>query len=181
MRKCKHFEGFRIKAVSEEFLEEMKALASECITASVGMDCDRYMEGADIVLAATNSKEVNGLICETAKAMGLPVNSAHGGGDVLIPSTLRREGFVVTVSSEGRAPAFPPYVLSQIGAMLDSAYDSMLEILIDVRPGIMEHIPTQPERAEMFHRIVNDEEIWAMLRSGKKEGALKTARGIAGI
>ena len=36
LRKCRHFEGFRIRVVSEDVLPELRDLASEVVIASIG-------------------------------------------------------------------------------------------------------------------------------------------------
>ncbi len=176
LRKCRHFEGFRIKVIAEKILPEIRELAEVCVETTVTpSNAGELMEGADIVLASTDSKELNLMIRDVAMKKGIPVNSAHGGGDVLIPSTLRRDGFTVTVSSEGRAPAFPPHIIKQIDDYLDDGYEKMLELLVKIRPKVMEQIPTQPKRAEILAEIIEDRNIWELLRSGDADGAFDAA------
>lgn len=100
---------------------------------------------------------------------------------MLIPSTLHRDGWTVCVSSEGRAPAFPPYVLEKIDGFLDPSYDSMLELLVYLRGEIRDRIATQPERAEFLAGVLDDEEIWSLLRSGDKDEARTLAMEKGGL
>ena len=172
LRKCRHFDGFRIRVVSEEVMPELRELAEEVVIDSIDRDnVLRYVEGSDIVVAATSDHALNDMIRDTAMSLGIMTNSAHGGGDVLIPSTLHRDGYTVTVSSEGRVPAFPPYVIARIDEFLDPSYDAMLELLVRLRTVIRDRIPTQPERAAYLASILADEEVWRMLREGDPEGA----------
>ncbi len=176
LRKCRHFEGFRIRVVSEDVLPELRDLASEVVIASIGEgNVRRYVEGSDIVVAATSDHALNDMIRDTAMSMGVMTNSAHGGGDVLIPSTLRRDGWTVCVSSEGRVPAFPPYVIERIDEMLDPSYDRMLALLVELRGDIRDRIQTQPARAEFLAGVLADDGIWDLLREGRPE----EARGLA--
>ena len=176
LRKCRHFEGFRIRVVSEDVLPELRDLASEVVIASIGEgNVRRYVEGSDIVVAATSDHALNDMIRDTAMSMGVMTNSAHGGGDVLIPSTLRRDGWTVCVSSEGRVPAFPPYVIERIDEMLDPSYDRMLALLVELRGDIRDRIQTQPARAEFLAGVLADDGIWDLLREGRQE----EARGLA--
>ena len=99
----------------------------------------------------------------------------------MIPSTLRRGGFTVTVSSEGRAPAFPPYIINQIDNFLDDSYESMLDLLVNIRSKVMEQISTQPKRAEFMAQIINDQGIWDMLSSGNVQGAMDKAMNEGGL
>lgn len=182
LRKCRHFEGFRIRVVSPEVLPELEGLAEEVVRVAVDpATAGMYMDGSDIVVAATASHELNDAIRDVSMSRGIMTNSAHGGGDVLIPSTLHRDGFTVTVSSEGRVPAFPPYVIRQIDELLDPSYDSMLELLMELRKVIRDRIPTQPQRAEFLASVLDDGRVWDMLRSGDTEGAYGLALQKGGL
>ncbi|MDD2411225.1 MAG: hypothetical protein PHV81_06155 [Candidatus Methanomethylophilaceae archaeon] len=168
--------------MAEEALPEIAEVAEKFVRSTVTAEnAGRFMDGAEMVIAATGSKELNGAIRDVAMRKGIHVNSAHGGGDVLIPSTLRRGGFTVAVSSEGSAPAFPPYVATQIDGFLDGSYEKMLGLLAELRPAVMGQIGTQPERAEVLERIIKDQDIWGMLRSGDEAGALSVAKMKGGL
>ena len=180
LRKCRHFDGFRIRVVSEEVMPELRGLAEEILIDSIDRDnVLRYVEGSDIVVAATSDHALNDMIRDTAMSRGIMTNSAHGGGDVLIPSTLHRDGWTLCVSSEGRVPAFPPYVIERIDEMLDPSYDAMLALLVDLRAVIRERIPTQPARAEFLAGVLADEGVWDLLREGRggEARALALERG----
>ena len=182
LRKCRHFEGFRIRVVSPEVLPELESLAEEVVREAVDPDTvGGFMDGADIVVAATASHELNDAIRDVSMSRGIMTNSAHGGGDVLIPSTLHRDGYTVTVSSEGRVPAFPPYVIQKIDGFLDPSYDAMLALLVDLRAVIRDRIPTQPGRAEFLAGVLADEGIWALLGEGDSEGAYRAALERGGL
>lgn len=182
LRKCRHFEGFRIRVVSPEVLPELESLAEEVVREAVDPDtAGGFMDGADIVVAATASHELNDAIRDVSMSRGIMTNSAHGGGDVLIPSTLHRDGYTVTVSSEGRVPAFPPYVIQRIDGFLDPSYDAMLALLVDLRAVIRDRIPTQPGRAEFLAGVLADEGIWALLVEGDSEGAYRAALERGGL
>ena len=182
LRKCRHFEGFRIRVVSPEVLPELESLAEEVVREAVDPDtAGGFMDGADIVVAATASHELNDAIRDVSMSRGIMTNSAHGGGDVLIPSTLHRDGYTVTVSSEGRVPAFPPYVIQRIDGFLDPSYDAMLALLVDLRAVIRDRIPTQPGRAEFLAGVLADEGIWALLEEGDSEGAYHAALERGGL
>ena len=127
------------------------------------------------------SHELNDAIRDVSMSRSIMTNSAHGGGDVLIPSTLHRDGFTVTVSSEGRVPAFPPYVIERIDEFLDPSYDSMLELLVELRKVIRDRIPTQPGRAEFLAGVLADGDIWTMLRQGDRDGAYAAALERGGL
>jgi siroheme synthase-like protein len=182
LRKCQHFEGFHIKVVAGEIMPELEALADETVHENVDpATAAGFMDGADIVVAATADHELNNAIRDISMSKGILTNSAHGGGDLLIPSVLRREGYTVTVSSEGRVPAFPPYVVKMLDGFLDESYDRMLELLMMVRPEIRDKVSPQPKRAEFLARILDDQEIWGVLRTEGVDPAFHLAMRKGGL
>ena len=182
LRKCRHFEGFRIRVVADRILPELRDLADEVVDSAVDAStAGEYMDGSDIVVAATSDHALNDSIRDLSMSKGIMTNSAHGGGDVLIPSTLKREGYTVTVSSEGRVPAFPPYVIQRIDELLDPSYDRMLELLMMLRMEIRTRIPTQPERAKFLADILADGEIWDLLRNDDIQSAFDLSMERGGL
>ena len=182
LRKCRHFEGFRIRVVADRILPELRDLADEVVDSAVDAStAGEYMDGSDIVVAATSDHALNDSIRDLSMSKGIMTNSAHGGGDVLIPSTLKREGYTVTVSSEGRVPAFPPYVIQRIDELLDPSYDRMLELLMMLRREIRTRIPTQPERAKYLADILADGEVWDLLRNDDIQSAFDLSMERGGL
>lgn len=179
LRKCLHFKGFSISVTAESILPGIRDLASEVHEEKLTAEsASARMAGADIVIAATDDRGLNDSIRDLAESRGIPVNSAHGGGDLLIPSTLRRKGYTVTVSTEGRAPAFPPYVIDRIDGFLGDDYDAMLDLMIRLRTEIRDTIPTQPGRAAFLAEVLNDGTVWELLRGDDPESAYTRAMGM---
>lgn len=178
-RKCRQFEGFRITAVAEHTIPELEEVCDEIVHAHIDpADISGFLKGAFIAVAATDSAELNSAIRDSAEKEGIPVNSAHGGGDLLLPSSVRKPHYTVAVSSEGSVPAFPPYVAEKIDGFLGEEYDLMLDLLSKVRKNLKERVKTQPERASYLAEILADEDIWHMLSEGDTEGAAAKARAM---
>ncbi|MBE6519902.1 MAG: bifunctional precorrin-2 dehydrogenase/sirohydrochlorin ferrochelatase [Thermoplasmata archaeon] len=176
LRKIRHFDGFRIRVVAREVLPEIESLANEVILCEITPETVRQQAaGSFIAMASTDSKQLNAMIRDTAMEMGILVNSAHGGGDVLIPSTIRRRDYSVCVSSEGKVPAFPPYVVDLIEPVLDESLDRMMELMVRIRPVVMESIAQQKDRAKVLYDILHDDSVWDALRSGDSESAYAIA------
>jgi precorrin-2 dehydrogenase / sirohydrochlorin ferrochelatase len=64
------------------------------------------LDGASLAFTATDSREVNAAVAGEAKESGIPVNVADrpSEGDFAVPSTLRRGGLQVAVSTGGASP-----------------------------------------------------------------------------
>ncbi len=182
LRKCMHFHGFNMTVIADEILPEIESIVKEVVKKRIDLNSvEEMIDGSDIVIAATNDKKLNDSIRDIAFKAGIAVNSAHGGGDVLIPSVLKKENYTIAISTEGKVPAFPPYVIDILDDFLDESYDRMMDLLIYLRALIRVQIPTQTERAKYLEIVLNDENIWHDLRDGNLESAKRYALKIGGL
>ncbi len=176
LRKCTQFAGFHITVVTEKTVPGIENVCDEIILERFSPDdIGHYLKDCFIVIAATDSKDLNRAITQSARKLGILVNSAHGGGDVLLPSVVRKEHYSVAVSSEGSVPAFPPYVASLVDDYLGPEFDRMMDLLIEVRKDLDKHISQQPKRAELLSNILHNSDIWDMLKKDDHDNALKVA------
>ncbi|MCQ2055882.1 MAG: bifunctional precorrin-2 dehydrogenase/sirohydrochlorin ferrochelatase [archaeon] len=175
LRKCKYFRNSKITIVSKSILPELRRLASEVIIREIPKDVKTMMKAYDMVIAATDSEVINNSIRDDAFSMGIYVNSAHGGGTVLIPSVLKRECYTVAVSSEGRVPGFPPYVVKRLDSFLGEEYDYMLSLMVEIRGRAKKVIKSQRERSEFLRLIMYDEEVQSLIENRCVEKARAVA------
>ena len=181
LRKCRHFEGSRITIISETITNELKSLAHEVIRTKVDGDVTKYIEDADVVIAATDDPSLNSKICGQAASAGILANSSHGGGTLLIPSMLRRPGYTVAVSSEGNAPAFPPYIVRELDGFLDERYDLTLELIVEMKRFAKETMPEMQARREFLEGILTDGDVLGALSDGDIGLAREYALRLGGI
>lgn len=181
LRKCTYFQDAKLTVVAREILPELESIAAETVIGDIPDDVSQMIDPYDMVVAATDDKKLNDRIRDDAIRMGMTINSAHGGGNVLIPSVLERENYTVAISSLGRVPAFPPYMVKELDSFLDGRYDRMMDLMIDVREYAMGHIPTQHERREFLESVIYDSDIGNAVADGNmdkaKELSLKKVKG----
>ena len=177
LRKCRNFKGAKIAVVAKDVLPELASLASDVVLSEFN-DAILNDVSADIVIAATDDHGLNDAIVRDATKRGLFINSAHGGGNVLIPSVLEREGYMVAVSSLGSAPAFPPFLVKELDRLLDERYDLMLRLLSEIRIYAKEVIPMEVDRRRCISSVVDSHEVMELVRNGEYEAALTVAKGM---
>ena len=175
LRKCRYFQGAEITVMTREILPELREIVSNVIIGDIPEDVRQTIDSYDMVIAATDDKELNCRIRDDALYMGINVNSAHGGGNILIPSVLKREGYSVAVSSGGRVPAFPPYMVDVLDGFLDEKYDRMLDLMVEMRAYAMDNISPQPKRRRFLESIINDPEIQKAVAEDRMKDARKMA------
>ena len=93
------------------------------------------LKGADLAFAATDSREVNAAVAREARARGIRVNVADrpAEGDFAVPSTLRRGGLQVAVSTGGASPTLARRIRSELEEVFGSEWAGVVEELEAVR------------------------------------------------
>ena len=118
-----------------------------------------------ILIAATNSAEVNRQACEVAQARKILVNSVDAGGNFNVPSRIRRGDFLLTISTGANSPAFAKFVRLMLEAELGENFGAALEIISRARREVKRRLPNQSAR-EKFWREILTPELWQLLKSG---------------
>ena len=176
LRKCNHFRDSNITVIAEKVLPEFNDIVKKIIIRRIDeTEISSFLHDSDIVIAATNDKELNDTITRKSKDLGVPVNSAHGGGDILIPSVLEKKGYIVAVSSKGKVPAFPPFVVEELDKLLDSRFDTMLDMMIILRSRYSD-MWDQKRRSRFYYTVLRDKEIFEHICNDNIEAALERAK-----
>ena len=89
------------------------------------------LEGAYLAFAATNVREVNRAVAREAKERGIPVNVADNPqeGDFALPSTLRRGGLQVAVSTGGASPTLARRIRGELEEAFGPEWAGIVEEL----------------------------------------------------
>jgi precorrin-2 dehydrogenase / sirohydrochlorin ferrochelatase len=87
------------------------------------------LRGASLAFTATGSREVNAAVAKEAKARGVPINVADrpSEGDFAVPSTLRRGGLQVAVSTGGASPTLARRIRSELEEAFGPEWDRVVE------------------------------------------------------
>jgi precorrin-2 dehydrogenase/sirohydrochlorin ferrochelatase len=103
---------------------EVVVVSPEVLPELAGMDVEiqrrpyEYgdLEGANLAFTATGSREINVAVAQEAKERGVPINVADrpAEGDFSVPSTLRRGGLQVAVSTGGASPTLARRIRSEL-------------------------------------------------------------------
>ncbi len=87
------------------------------------------LEGAYLAFTATDSREVNAAVAREAREGGVPVNVADRPteGDFAVPSTLRRGGLQVAVSTGGASPTLARRIRSELEEVFGPEWAGVVE------------------------------------------------------
>ena len=141
----KYLEEQRIKLSGHEFKES-------------------HLDGAFVVIAATDDPLLNRHVSEKASARRLLINAVDQPADCnfIVPSILRRGDLLVAVSTSGKSPAFAKKVREELEKQFGDEYGSFLVLMGCLREEILEKELSQEENKRIFHQLVNSRILDAM-------------------
>lgn len=127
------------------------------------------LQGATMVLATTDDRNVQKIIARDARRRRILVNVADRVEfcDFIAPSILTRGDLTIAFSTGGASPGLAQKLRRDLGKQLGQAYTDFLRWMGPVRQEILRTIPSQTKRRRLFQRILNSELI-DLLKQGKR-------------
>jgi uroporphyrin-III C-methyltransferase/precorrin-2 dehydrogenase/sirohydrochlorin ferrochelatase len=117
--------GARVRLVAPELAADTRELLRQHSSAGQMTHLNapfaaQHLEGAALVIAATDSEAINSQVAQAARAGGLPVNVADDAqlSDFILPAIVDRSPLIVAVSSAGTTPVLARRVREQLEALL---------------------------------------------------------------
>ena len=166
--------GARVSALSPEFGAEMLTLAER---GQVTLRSKGYepgdLDGAFVVVAATNDAGMIEAIWQETQRRGQPVNIV----DVprycsfILPSVLRRGKLTVAVSTEGASPSLAKRIRQQLEEVLPPAYEAYINLAALARAHLRRQGVSYAVRDEFFREFMASS-ILSLLDAGEIAQAL---------
>jgi precorrin-2 dehydrogenase/sirohydrochlorin ferrochelatase len=128
------------------------------------------LAGAALVIAATDDHAVNAAIVTEARAAGILAQAVDNIPycDFFAVAIVRRGELQVSISTNGRSPAFARWLREELDASLPAEYGDLLSVLGEVRQEIKASGPI-PEYEHWRDAITED--VFVDLRQGQHDAA----------
>ncbi len=169
--------GGDVTLLAPEAHPELQALVEE---GSIEWDRREYagpedLEGAFLVIAATDDSEVNiGVYYDAEKrAMLANVVDVPPLCNFILPAIVRTGPLAIAISTAGASPALAKRMKREISDLFGEDYARLAVMLNDVRGWAKGTLPTYNDRKEFFEGIVNgDPDPIVLLREGREADLL---------
>ena len=156
---------------------ELEALAAE---GSIEWERRPYagaadLEGAFMVIAATDDSEVNIGVYDDAEKRAMLVNVVDVPPlcNFILPAIVRSGPLAIAISTAGASPALAKRMKREVAELFGEEYARLAVILNDARGWAKGTLPTYQDRKEFFEGIVNgDPDPVALLREGEEAAVL---------
>lgn len=174
--------GAKVTVISPNLSPLLVALKRQGGISHIAADYDAaYLEGAFLVMGATDSEAVNDRIAKDARARGILVNIADDPQrcDFMLPAVVRRGDLLAAVSTGGKSPALAKKLKKDLLALFGPEYAVLLDIMGDLRRQRLARPIPAAENKEIFTALI-ESDILRHIREGDKKALRECLRQIAG-
>lgn len=128
------------------------------------------LDGAFAVVAATPDPLLNNHIGTLCREKGILFNNASGDtGDLLIPSVIAGDHFLLALSTEGESPAVSRFLREHLQSTLPEL-DRMVALQGRLRKYLPDIEPDSRKRKDIVTKVLHDPSVWVALAKSE-EGA----------
>jgi siroheme synthase-like protein len=167
-----------VTLLAPEAHPELEALAAE---GSIAWERRAYagpedLDGAFMVIAATDDSEVNIRVFDDAEQRAMLVNVVDVPPlcNFILPAIVRTGPLAIAISTAGASPALAKRMKREVSALFGEEYARLAVILNDARGWAKGTLPTYQDRKEFFEGIVNgDPDPVELVRAGRETEVLE--------
>jgi precorrin-2 dehydrogenase/sirohydrochlorin ferrochelatase len=132
--------GAEVDVISPELAPELIKLAQDNQISTFAREYkDGDLKGAFVVIAATDSDDINRQVASEARKRSILINVVDDAQycDFIVPSVMRRGDITITVSTSGKSPALARKLRMQIEDEIGDEYIALTELIAEVRAQII--------------------------------------------
>ena len=117
---------------------------------------DKYLTGCSLVIAATNDREVNKCVHDSAARLNLPVNVVDDPElcTFIMPSIIDRSPLIAAVSTGGASPVLARLVRARMESLIPASYGKLAGLISTFRSKVKDTIKLPRERRRFWERVL---------------------------
>lgn len=150
--------GALIYIISKGLTDKLNKLVEDGYVKHLGEEFrDQYLDGAFLVIAATDDKKLNQKISESTRKRGVLINVVDQPNDCnfIVPSIVRRGDLIIAVSTSGKSPALAKKIREELETQFGTKYETFLLMMGRLRKSILSKGLSHKENTQVFHKIVD--------------------------
>jgi uroporphyrin-III C-methyltransferase/precorrin-2 dehydrogenase/sirohydrochlorin ferrochelatase len=148
--------GARVTVIAPKLHEDLRALAERGQLDYIALEFQpHHLDGTSLVVAATDSREVNAAVSAAAQARRVPINVVDDPelSTFIFPAIIDRSPVVVAVGSSGNSPVLSRRVRQQIEALLPARLGALARFVGDRRKDVQRRLAPE-QRRPFWERII---------------------------
>jgi uroporphyrin-III C-methyltransferase len=146
----------KLRVIAPDARQEVRQLAAEGKVEWIERRFELSdLDGNYLVIAATDSPEVNATVYRVAVERGILCNSVDDipNCDFFFGSVVRRGDLQIAISTAGESPAFAQHLRREIDKLLPEDLGPWLENLGQIRREILKTLPRSEDRKLLLHQL----------------------------
>ncbi len=171
--------GAFVHLVSREFTKELGELIEAGQVRFLGEEFrEEHLDGVFLVFVATNDKELNRKVSESAQKLGLLVNVADQPVhcNFIVPSIVKRGDLQLAISTSGKSPALARKIREELETRFGPEYETFLNFMGRLRREVLSLGLPQEENSRIFNEIVDSPMAEALSQGNREEVKAIAAR-----
>ena len=172
LRKCRDLlaAGACVSAVAPDFCSAFERIQSVRLFKRRFRASD--VRGAAIVVAATDSSDVNERVAAATRKLGIPVNVVDKPelSTFIVPAVSRRGPVVIAVSTGGASPALARNIRNRLEETIGPGFGRQAAFLARARAVVLRKVSDPQHRRQILERLAEDD-IRRMIETGKSRRA----------
>jgi precorrin-2 dehydrogenase/sirohydrochlorin ferrochelatase len=175
--------GAHVSVVGRELTPVLAGLAQEGRIDHILGDYEKgLLEGAFLVIGATDDRVVNERIFRDARKRGVLANIVDDPErcDFILPALCRQGDLVITVATGGKSPALAKKLRKELEERYGHEYETLLKIMGTLRGEIIDRGEGSDENRKVFEDLV-ESDILEQIRKGKWKRAEQIVKDMTGV
>jgi len=174
--------GARVVLVGKTMTAQLRMMRDEGTIEHVSDDYrEKYIEGAFLVIGATDRDDVNDTIFRDSSGRGILVNVVDDPArcTFIVPAVFQREDLLVAVSTGGKSPALARRLRESMEKHYGPEYGALLDIMGDLRERILARGGPSTDNRELFESVL-DSDILSCIREGRWDRVREIIKDLTG-
>jgi len=158
----------RVQVISPEFCAELESMIESGRASGVRRGYQSGdLEGAFVVIAATDDQQANERIAREAQDRGILINvvDVPALSNFIVPSYLRRGDLTIAVSTSGSSPALARKIRKKLEAEFGPEYVQLVSLVEEVRA----RIKGSAISGQRWQEALDIEYLLKLIRDGKRD------------
>ena len=152
--------GARVVLVGKTITSGLRAMKNEGTIEHVPCDySEEHIEGAFLVIGATDRDDVNEKIYRDSRSRGILVNIVDEPArcNFIVPAIFRRKDLLIAVSTGGKSPALARRLREKMEEKYGPEYGILLDIMGNLRRKIIARGDTSAENKRIFESVLDSD------------------------
>ena len=148
--------GAQVTVVAPELCAELtNQLAQGAIAHRAARFTPEQLDGAQLVIAATDDEAVNRAVSEAAQARNIPVNVVDAPElcTFVVPSVVDRSPIVIAVSSGGNAPVLARMLRARLETLIPASYGRLAQLAGEFRDKVKMRFKSSQQRRIFWENV----------------------------